>query len=59
MQLPTNRGQEPILLRDDIVTFEVMRETLDRDWWKAYKEELEESFRQEEIVIRKLQIEIL
>ena len=46
-------------VKDDVVTFEVMSETWDRDWWKEYKEELEKAFGQEEIVIRKMQIEIL
>lgn len=36
-----------------------MTEILDRDWWNDYKEELEKGFGQEEIVIRKMQIEIL
>ena len=45
--------------RDDIVVFEVMAESLDRDWWRAYRRELERSFRQEEIVIRAQDIEIL
>jgi hypothetical protein len=46
-------------VKDNVVTFEVMSESLDRGWWRDYKEELEKSFRQEEIVIRKMQIEIL
>ena len=46
-------------VKDDVVTFEVMSERLDRDWWTAYKEELKKDFRQEELVVRKMQIEIL
>jgi hypothetical protein len=46
-------------IKDDVVTFEVMSETLDRNWWNAYKEELEAGFRQEELIIRKMQIELL
>ncbi len=46
-------------IKDDVVTFEVMTDTLDRDWWHGYKEDLEESFGQDEIIIRKMQIEIL
>jgi hypothetical protein len=45
--------------RDDIVIFEVMAETLERAWWRAYRHELESSFRQEEIVIRMQEIEML
>jgi hypothetical protein len=46
-------------VKDDVVTFEVMSENLDRKWWSAYKAELIAGFRQEELVIRKIQIEIL
>jgi hypothetical protein len=45
--------------RDDIVVFEVMAERLERDWWRGYRRELESRFRQEEIVIRAQEIEIL
>ncbi|MFL6799865.1 MAG: hypothetical protein ACJ8F3_20915 [Xanthobacteraceae bacterium] len=38
--------------RDDIVIVEIMTETLDRDWWRRYREKLETVFRQDEIVIR-------
>jgi hypothetical protein len=44
---------------DDIVVFEVMAERLDRDWWHAYRRELERGFRQDKIVIRVQDIEIL
>ena len=46
-------------VKDDVVTFEVMSEHLDRNWWNAYKEELEKAFEQDEILIRTMQIEIL
>ena len=38
--------------RDDIVVFEVMADELDQEWWDAYRRKLEQSFRQQEIVIR-------
>jgi hypothetical protein len=38
--------------RDDLVTFEVMTETLDRDWWRDYREQLAGRFRQQEVVMR-------
>ncbi len=38
--------------RDDLVSFEVMAETLDRDWWRNYREQLARRFRQQEIVMR-------
>jgi hypothetical protein len=37
---------------DEIVIFEVMAEDLDRNWWRAYRRELEGRFRQDAIVIR-------
>jgi hypothetical protein len=38
--------------RDDLAIFEVMADSLDRDWWRGYREQLERRFRQEEIVMR-------
>ena len=38
--------------RDDIVSLEIMTETLDRDWWRNYREQLGQRFRQQEIVMR-------
>jgi hypothetical protein len=38
--------------RDDIVVVEVMVDSLDRKWWEAYKRELEQLFRQDQIVLR-------
>jgi hypothetical protein len=38
--------------RDELVGFEVMTETLDRAWWRDYRETLEKRFRQDEIVVR-------
>ena len=43
--------------RDEIVIFEVMAETLDRNWWRSYREDLERWFRQDEIVVRGREIE--
>jgi len=37
---------------DDLVMFEVMAETLDRDWWRDYRQRLAQDFRQQEIVMR-------
>ncbi|WP_129791986.1 hypothetical protein [Sphingosinicella sp. CPCC 101087] len=43
--------------KDEIVILEVMAETLDRNWWRTYREELERRFRQDEIVLRGREIE--
>jgi hypothetical protein len=45
--------------RDEIVTCEVMAETLDRSWWESYRKELEERFEQHELVVRAFAIESL
>ena len=44
---------------DEIVVFEVMAERLDGDWWRAYRQKLEQDFRQDEIVIRAQTVTIL
>jgi hypothetical protein len=44
------------IVHDDIVVFEVMTDTLDRPWWEAYRRRLEQSFSQDEIVIRAVAI---
>jgi hypothetical protein len=45
--------------RDEIVIFEVMVETLDRDWWRAYRAEIEARFRQDVVVVRAHEVERL
>ena len=45
--------------RDDLVSFEVMADTLDRDWWRNYREQLGRRFRQKEIVMRASSFELL
>ena len=44
---------------DQIVIFEVMTDTLDRAWWRTYREALERRFRQDEIVVRAREVERL
>ena len=51
--------EEGDTVRDDIVVFEVMTETLDRDWWATYRKSLEREFDQDEILIRATKIERL
>ena len=45
--------------RDEIVLFEVMSDGIDRNWWQRYRAELEQLFRQDEIVVRAHEIELL
>jgi hypothetical protein len=44
---------------DDVVVFEVMVEPLEREWWQAYRRQLEERFRQEKLLIRAIAVEEL
>ncbi len=37
---------------DDMILVEVMVDAFERDWWAAYRSELEEIFRQDEVVVR-------
>ena len=46
-------------VHDDIVVYQVMVEKLERDWWSAYRERLEQRFDQEELVVRTHEIERL
>lgn len=45
--------------RDDIVVYEVMTDMLDRAWWRAYRQALEQRFAQDELVIRSQVVERL
>lgn len=42
--------------RDDVVMFEVMCDELDEAWWSNYRVALEKIFRQEELVVRAIQV---
>jgi hypothetical protein len=44
---------------DDIVVVEVMDKNLDRNWWSDYREELQRRFRQDVVIVRAQDIELL
>ena len=44
---------------EDIVVFEVMASELDADWWASYRSDLEKRFRQNVIMIRAQQTQLL
>ena len=46
-------------VHDEIVMFEVVTETLDASWWGRYRRELEQEFRQDEIVVRASAVTLL
>jgi hypothetical protein len=45
--------------RDEIVILEVMADWLDRGWWRSYRTGLERRFRQDAIVVRAREVELL
>lgn len=45
--------------RDELVVYEVMADKLDIEWWGSYRRQLEQSFRQDRILIRAHVIEVL
>ncbi|HEX8439041.1 hypothetical protein [Archangium sp.] len=51
--------EEGETVRDEMVLFEVMVDSLDRGWWSGYRAELERRFRQERILVRALGAETL
>ncbi len=51
--------EEGETMRDEMVLYEVMVESLDRAWWSGYRSELERRFRQERVVMRALGAEML
>lgn len=52
----TDQGE---VSRDDIVIFEVMSDSLDREWWKEYRAVLEARFQQDVVVVRAMPITVL
>ena len=53
------KADDGAVAKDDVAVFEVMAPEVDRGWWGAYRAELERRFRQETILIRALQHEVL
>lgn len=39
------------LNRDEVVMFEVLTEELDEDWWSQYRKQIENRFRQEQVLM--------
>ncbi len=46
------REEDGNVTHDDMAIVEVMDEELDRPWWQSYRRQLEDRFRQDEIMIR-------
>ena len=48
------REEDDAIERDQVIMVEVVVEDLDRAWWAAYREQLEDRFDQEEVHARAL-----
>ena len=53
------RDDDDAIERDQVIMVEVVVDVFDRDWWIAYREELEQRFGQEEVHARALAMEKL
>lgn len=45
--------------RDDVVMFEIIAERLDKEWWQAYRLQLQHMFKQKEVLIWATSVEKL
>lgn len=46
-------------IQDEIIIYEVMVHSIDPGWWNDYRHRLQSLFRQEEIIIRALPLQLL
>lgn len=53
------KEDEGTTVRDDVVVYEVMADDLDRAWWTAYRERLRLAFRQEALIVRAQETQLL
>jgi hypothetical protein len=53
------KEDETSIVRDDLVIYEVVAETLEQSFWTALKDRLLKQFRQEAIMIRCAEIQLL
>jgi hypothetical protein len=47
------------VVRDDLISYEIMIKTLDEKWWREFRESLENRFQQQSIVVRAHEIDLL
>lgn len=45
--------------RDDVILVEVMIESIDAAWWTTYRQDLEQRFKQDRILIRATDVDLL
>ena len=49
------RDDDGVVRRDEVVSFEVMTDTLDEAWWGGYRRSLATRFAQDDVVVRALE----
>jgi hypothetical protein len=55
----TWQDSEGGIKQDDIVVYEVLAESIDHEWWTAYRRKLESAFQQQRIIIHAQEVSIL
>ena len=53
------REDDDAIERDQVIMVEVVVEGFDREWWAAYREQLEVRFGQEEVHARAISLELI
>jgi hypothetical protein len=53
------KNSDAAVERDELVVYEVVAESIDRNWWQEFRTSLEHRMRQEKILIRSQEINIL
>lgn len=53
------RDEDDAIERDQVIMVEVVVEDLDRAWWAAYREQLEDRFEQDKVHARALGMEMI
>lgn len=53
------RDEDQQTTQDEVILVEVMARSIDGSWWGKYREELQDRFRQEEVVIRAHEVRLL
>jgi hypothetical protein len=46
-------------IRDEVIIFEVMSTQVDHTWWQVYCQRLRKQFRQDEILVRASEVQLL
>ena len=53
------KDDEQDTVKDELIIYEVMAEKMDPDFWEPFRKKLEHQLRQESILIRSYQIQVL